>query len=176
MLRLALYLDTLASWSERVNLTGARTAEERVEVLVRPVLAALPRLPAGTLVDIGSGNGSPGLVLALVRDDLQATLLEPRARRWAFLREAARAAGARTVDVLRARHDEYQGPSARTVTMRGLRLPLAALAALVEPGGRLIVFGPPSHRDGGETFLLEPPGPAGGFQSFLRRPDVSRET
>ena len=51
-------------------------------------------LPApGALVDVGSGNGSPGLVLALLRDDLSVTLLEPRQKRWAFLREASRRAG-----------------------------------------------------------------------------------
>jgi 16S rRNA (guanine527-N7)-methyltransferase len=89
---------------------------------------------------VGSGNGSPGLVLALLRDDLDVTLLEPRSRRWAFLREAARAAG-RPVRVLRVRLDGYDGPPARTVTLRALALPTAALAPLVEPGGRLVVLG-----------------------------------
>lgn len=99
-----------------------------------------PRLAAGTLLDIGTGNGSPGLVLAALRPDLRVTLLEPRMRRWAFLREAARAMGL-TVDVRRQRHDAYDGPPAATVTVRALRLPAAALAALVAPGGRLLVFG-----------------------------------
>ena len=61
-----------------------------------PTSSPAAHLPEpGSLIDVGSGNGSPGLVLALVRDDLEVTLLEPRARRWAFLREAARASGAR---------------------------------------------------------------------------------
>ena len=138
--RLAAYLDTLAAWSRRVNLTGARTPADRVRLLVGDVLPAA-RLPiAGRLIDVGSGNGSPGLVLALLRDDLDVTLLEPRARRWAFLREAARAAG-RVVRVLRLRHDAYAGPLARTVTLRGVALPVAELAGLVEPGGRLVVLG-----------------------------------
>jgi hypothetical protein len=76
---------------------------------VIPVLA-LP--DPGRLIDVGSGNGSPGLVLALLRDDLEAILLEPRARRWAFLREATRAAGRGDVEVLRRRHDQYEGPPA----------------------------------------------------------------
>jgi 16S rRNA (guanine527-N7)-methyltransferase len=139
--RLAAYLDTLAGWNARVNLTGAASAEERVRVLVADVVAAAGLPAPGRLIDIGSGNGSPGLVLALVRDDLEVTLLEPRARRWAFLREAARAAGRAGVRVERRRHDGYAGPPAATVTLRALALPLAELVPLVEPGGRLMVFG-----------------------------------
>ena len=139
--RLASYLDLLAAWGSHVNLTGARTPGERVRVLVEPVLPAAALL-AGRLLDIGSGNGSPGLVLALLRPELPATLLEPRTRRWAFLREAARAGGRPDVEVLRARHDTYTGPAAATVTLRALALPLGELVALVAPGGRLLVFGP----------------------------------
>ena len=88
----------------RINLTGARTAEERVAILVAPS-AGVGRPGPGLLLDLGSGNGSPGLVLAALRPDLPVTLLEPRQRRWAFLREAARATGRADVDVRRCRHD-----------------------------------------------------------------------
>jgi 16S rRNA (guanine527-N7)-methyltransferase len=91
-------------------------------------------------LDVGSGNGSPGLVLALLRPEWPVTLLEPRQKRWAFLREAARAAE-RPVEVLRMRHDAYPGPPATTVTLRALALPLEALAPLAGPGGRLVLFG-----------------------------------
>ena len=138
--RLACYLDTLAAWSTRVNLTGARTPGERVRLLVAAVAKAAALPGPGSLLDVGSGNGSPGLVLGLLRDDLDVTLLEPRARRWAFLREAARAAG-RPVRVLRVRHDSYPGSPARTVTLRALAVPLVELAPLVEAGGRLLVVG-----------------------------------
>jgi len=111
-----------------------------VRLLVGDVLPAVPLAEPGSLIDVGSGNGSPGLVYALVRDDLEVTLLEPRARRWAFLREAVRAAG-RGVRVLRLRHDGYSGPPARTLTLRAVALPLAELAGLVEPGGRVLVLG-----------------------------------
>jgi 16S rRNA (guanine527-N7)-methyltransferase len=108
---------------------------------VGDVLAAVPLPAPGRLIDIGSGNGSPGLVLALLRDDLEVTLLEPRARRWAFLREAARAAGRSGVRVLRLRHDACPGPPAATLTLRALWLPLEELVPLVEPAGRIVVFG-----------------------------------
>jgi 16S rRNA (guanine527-N7)-methyltransferase len=138
-----------------------------VRILVADVLPALPLTEPGRLIDVGSGNGSPGLVLALVRGDLEAILLEPRAHRWAFLREAARAAGA-AVRVVRQRHDAYQGPPARTVTLRGLSLPLAGLAHLVEPGGRLLVFG--ARPDAGGPFEPEGRGTEGAVTAFRRRP------
>jgi 16S rRNA (guanine527-N7)-methyltransferase len=139
--RLIAYLDAVAAWGRRVNLTGAQTPEERAGRLVGDVLPVVALPAAGTLLDVGSGNGSPGLVLALLRDDLTVTLLEPRARRWAFLREAVRVSGRPRVDVLRERHDTYSGAPARTVTVRALTLPLRELAPLVEPGGRLVVLG-----------------------------------
>jgi len=132
--------------------------------------AVLPAagLPAsGSLIDVGSGNGSPGLVLALVRDDLEVTLLEPRARRWAFLREAARAAG-RPLRVLRLRHDSYPGPPARTVTLRALAVPLAELAPLVEPGGRVLAFGGRPLVGGPFEPSGEADGLPGGLSAFRR--------
>jgi 16S rRNA (guanine527-N7)-methyltransferase len=149
-----------------VNLTGARTPAARVRLLVADVLPLVPLPEPGLLVDVGSGNGSPGLVIALLRDDLDVALLEPRARRWAFLREAARAAG-RRVRVLRVRHDAYPGPPARTVTMRALALPLAALAPLAAPGGRVLVLG--GRPQPGGPFVEED-SPAAGVAAFRRRP------
>ena len=130
-------------------------------MLVAPVLPAVPVPAAGRLIDVGSGNGSPGLVLALLRPDLDVTLLEPRQKRWAFLREAARAAGRPDVAVRRERHDTYTGPPAATVTLRALSLPLGQLSGLVVPGGRVLVFGvAPSPAPG---WRAEPAGdPAGG--------------
>jgi 16S rRNA (guanine527-N7)-methyltransferase len=150
-------LDAVAEWSPRVNLTGARTPSARVDLLVARVLPARGLAVPGRLLDVGSGNGSPGLVLALLRDDLQVTLLEPRQRRWAFLREAARRAG-REVEVLRERHDQYQGPPAATVALRALALPLRELRPLVARGGRVLVFGTPPAE---ETGFAREDGPAG---------------
>jgi 16S rRNA G527 N7-methylase RsmG len=167
------YLDLLAVWSARVNLTGARTPAGRVALLVAPVLPGAPLPAPGTLLDVGSGNGSPGLVLALLRPDLEVTLLEPRQRRWAFLREAARAAGRPDVVVRRERHDAYAGPPAATVTLRALALSLPALAPLVAAGGLVLAFG---GRLGPAAGWREG-APAPGIQAFRRDPaagDVSR--
>jgi 16S rRNA (guanine527-N7)-methyltransferase len=140
---LAAYLDRLDAWAERVNLTGARTPADRVDLLVRDVAPLAGELLPGGLLDVGSGNGSPGLVLAALRPELSATLLEPRQRRWAFLREATRAMGRPDITVHRLRHDQYAGRPETNVVVRALALPLVELAALVAPQGQLLILGRP---------------------------------
>ncbi len=173
--RLERYLDTLAAWSARVNLTAARGPQERVRVLVGEVLPALALPAPGPLLDVGSGNGSPGLVFALLREDLEVTLLEPRVRRWAFLREAVRAAG-RPVVVVQGRHDRYPGPPVLTLTLRALRLPLRELDRLLAPGGRIVVLGAPPALE--PPFVVVPaPGQGGKDLHVLARSgDVPRGT
>ena len=148
-----------------MNLTAARTPQERVERLVKPVLPAVPLVQPGPLLDVGSGNGSPGLVLAILRPEVPATLLEPRLKRWAFLREAARDSGRPRLEVQRQRHDEYRAPAAATVTVRGLALTPADLGPLTRPGGLLLVFGPAPSSAPGWT---AEPSPAPGLH-VLRR-------
>ena len=173
--RLCLYLDILSAWSRRVNLTGVRSPAERVQRLVADVLAGVPLPAPGRLIDVGSGNGSPGLVFALLRDDLEVTLLEPRTRRWAFLREAARVCGAGCVRVERARHDQYTGPPAATVTLRALALPLVELLPLLAAGGRILVLG--GRRLVASPFVLEREQAGDpGVRLFAWPPGVPRET
>lgn len=158
------YLDLLARWDARVNLTGLRGPGARVARLVGDVVPLGSRLEAGLLLDVGSGNGSPGLVLALLRPEIPVTLLEPRTRRWAFLREAARAVGRPDIQVLRVRHDAYAGPPARSLTLRALALPLPELLPLLEEGGRVYVLGRPPKC--APPFVAE--GRAGGAHVFRR--------
>lgn len=154
--RLAAYLDLVAAWSPRVNLTGARTPGARLAVLVLPALPLAPLVQPGRLLDIGSGNGSPGLVLAALRPDLGVILLEPRQKRWAFLREAARAIGRPDVDVRRERLEDYAGPPAETVTVRALALPARAVGRVLARGGVAWAFGAAVAGDG---TLRGAPGP-----------------
>ncbi len=140
--RLDKYLVCLNRWAARINLTGAAGGDARFHTLVAPVLGA-ESLLRGRVVDVGSGNGSPGLVLAALRSDLSFLLLEPRAKRWAFLREAAREMGATNVRVARKRSEELRGVHADTVTMRAVGMDPTNLQVLLSPGGCVLVFGGP---------------------------------
>ena len=150
--RLGRYLACLRHWSPKVNLTGAQSEEEAFHTLIRPILGA-EGLLSNPVVDVGSGNGSPGLILAALRPDLEFTLLEPRAKRWAFLRDAVREMNIQNVTVRRERSDAYRGPKAATVTMRAVGLDPGALRPLLAPGGSVLVFGGP-ELPGAETLRL----------------------
>lgn len=164
--QLAAYLRCLDAWSARMNLTGARTVAARTRLLVASIVPLAPHLLAGSVIDIGSGNGSPGLVLAALRPELPMVLLEPRQRRWAFLREAARVMGRGDIEILRQRHDEYQGRAAANVVVRAVALPLRELAPLTGSGGQVLLIGRRADASGSS---FAPPEDLGGAAYRYRR-------
>jgi 16S rRNA (guanine527-N7)-methyltransferase len=100
--RLSRLLDLVVTWNARVDLTAARDERELVDLYLADALVLAARHPPRlepsepeTWTDVGSGAGAPGLVLALLRPDLQLTLVEPRAKRIAFLRTAVGSLGLR---------------------------------------------------------------------------------
>jgi 16S rRNA (guanine527-N7)-methyltransferase len=83
------YVELVATWNRKLDLTAAKQTTALVEVLLADafILAAEDLVPARSrCVDVGSGAGSPAIPLALLRGDLQLTLVEPLRKRVAFLR------------------------------------------------------------------------------------------
>jgi 16S rRNA (guanine527-N7)-methyltransferase len=86
---LGVWLEAIVAWNARIDLTAARTDDELVDLMVADALVLARRVPEGArFVDVGSGAGAPGLALAIVRPDLEATLVEPLDKRVAFLRHS----------------------------------------------------------------------------------------
>jgi 16S rRNA (guanine527-N7)-methyltransferase len=96
------------------------------------------------VVDLGSGAGLPGLVLALARPDLEVTLVEPMARRVAFLTEACARLDLGGVMVVRGRAEELVGGERYDVVTSRALAPLPRLLAwsmpLVAPGGVMLAM------------------------------------
>jgi 16S rRNA (guanine527-N7)-methyltransferase len=93
-----------------------------------------PLVPVGASVaDIGSGAGLPGLVLAIARPDLRVTLVEPMARRVAFLDETGRRLSLANVDVVRARAEEWLDPPTFDVVTARAVAPLVKLLPWAMP-------------------------------------------
>ena len=106
---LSRYVDILASTGVTWGLLGPREAERLWD---RHVLnsAALSGLiaPGSAVADVGSGAGLPGIPLALLRPDLQMTLIEPLLRRSTFLTEAVGTLGVvDRVEVVRSRAEDH---------------------------------------------------------------------
>ncbi len=101
-------LDLVLAWNARTDLTAARDDAELVDLYLADalVIAASRDVAKGRRwIDVGSGAGAPGLVLALLAPDLELTLVEPKARRVAFLRSAVGALSLANVRVERSRSD-----------------------------------------------------------------------
>lgn len=130
------YLE-LARWNPRFSLIGPGTAAELVERHYGESLAGLPMLPQGPgcLLDLGSGAGFPGWVLAAARPDWRVTLVEANARKATFLRTVARRAGV-SVDVVDGRvervlPDGFPRELDR-ITVRALKLEPGVLSSVAE--------------------------------------------
>lgn len=127
------------------GLIGPREAGRLWERHLLNCAAVAPALPtACTVADIGSGAGLPGLVLAIVRPELEVTLVEPLLRRATFLEEAVAALELPRVEVVRARAEELHGSwTVDVVTARAVA-PLDRLGRwclpLVRPGGVLLAL------------------------------------
>ncbi|MGB3374973.1 MAG: 16S rRNA (guanine(527)-N(7))-methyltransferase RsmG [Microbacterium sp.] len=143
-------------FGERIPLarqfTSALAAEGELRGLIGPL--ELPRLWTrhilnsaiaaplfhGSVADVGSGAGLPGLVLAIARPDVQWTLIEPMERRVTWLSEQIEALGLENARVMRARAEdvglEFDVVTARAVS--ALRTLVPITAPLVKDGGELI--------------------------------------
>src|SRR5271165_2692622 len=128
--RLDSYVAMLLRWNATVNLIAAHDVDAVRGRHVNDCLQLIPLLPpdCDRGIDIGSGAGLPGLVLAIATG-IAFDLIEADRRRAAFLREAARVTKA-PVTVHAARIEALELPPARLITARALaRLPrLLALA------------------------------------------------
>lgn len=130
--RLEQFSSLVLAWNRRINLVGTHDVEEfRWRHLADCLqLADLIDRQGVTLVDLGSGAGLPGLVIAICRPDLRITCVESDARKSAFLWQAIRALGL-NAEVRNARIEAVPPLDAPVVTARGLA-PLPRLLEYVE--------------------------------------------
>ncbi len=125
----AAYAEMLADQGVLRGLIGPREVERLWERHLLNSAAVAQFLPDGTVADVGSGAGLPGLVIAAMQPQREVVLIEPMERRTTWLAEAARALELSNVRVLRGRAEEVGGDvSAQAVTARAV----AAVAKLAK--------------------------------------------
>ncbi|KAL8091621.1 uncharacterized protein LOC141689361 [Apium graveolens] len=112
------YVDALLFWNQKMNLTAVREKSEVMERHVEDSLAIIPPIRSSylsicggscediSLVDVGSGAGLPGLVLAIACPDWKVKLLESMNKRCIFLEHAIQLTGLSNVQVVRGRAED----------------------------------------------------------------------
>jgi 16S rRNA (guanine527-N7)-methyltransferase len=152
--KLEIYYQLLAKWNAKINLTAFKLTPEGDEaaidrLLIEPVVAArYVAENARTLLDAGSGGGSPAIPLKLASENLHLRMVEVKTRKAVFLREAVRALGLRDAEVETSRFEELL-PRAELhetldlVSIRAVRIEtrtLLTLQAFLRTGGKLLLF------------------------------------
>jgi 16S rRNA (guanine527-N7)-methyltransferase len=151
--QLEIYYRLLATWNKKINLTGLNLSEYGPEaldrLLIEPLLAASHVRPGTrSLLDIGSGGGSPAIPLALALPDVSILMVEAKTRKSVFLREALRALEFSRGEVVTSRFEELLTKprlheAHDLLTIRAVRIEarvLMGLQAFVRPTGELFLF------------------------------------
>ena len=151
--KLEAYFKLLTAWNTKMNLTGLDLAEQSPaaidRLLVEPLVASKHvTSPVTRMIDIGSGGGSPAIPLALALSSPHLMLVEAKARKSVFLREALRALEMSEAEVVTSRFEELLArpplhEAHELLTLRAVRLEgaiLMNLQAFVRPGGELFLF------------------------------------
>jgi 16S rRNA (guanine527-N7)-methyltransferase len=167
------FADRLLVWNRKVNLTAITDAAEVAEKHLVDSLALLPELDgAGTLLDIGSGAGIPGVPVACVERGMEVTCCDGVGKKMAFVKAVSAELDlrVRALPVRAEGNPEADGlPRADAVVSRALADPdrwLPLGAAYLAPGGRLLAM---LGREADEAALQRLAGPLGLRLVRLRR-------
>lgn len=105
------YLGLLRHWNRAFNLVSSASAEDALSRHVLDSLTVLPHVLGGRLLDVGTGAGLPGLVLAIARPALSCTLLDSSLKRIRFCRQAAAELGLTNVEPVRSQIEHFAPPA-----------------------------------------------------------------
>ena len=140
--QLAELILLLGKWNGAYNLTAVRDPAQMVSRHLLDSLAVLPWLRTGSLLDVGTGAGLPGLPLAIARPGQAFTLLDSNAKKIRFVRQAVAELGLQNVTAVHSRMQEYQPGHAFDMVISRAVASLDQLyrqsAQLLAPGGRML--------------------------------------
>jgi len=138
------YLALLAQWNRAYNLTAVRDPMEMVPRHLLDSLSVGPYLFGGSILDLGTGAGLPGIPLALLNPERRFWLLDGNGKKARFVRHAVMQLGLTNCEVVQARMESYRpGRKFATIVARAVAT-LSELKTLAEPllerPGRLLLM------------------------------------
>ena len=142
--KLLTYVALLYKWNRTYSLTALREQDKAVSHHLLDSLVVLPYVPAGRLLDVGSGGGMPGIPLAIARPDLCVTLLDSNSKKAAFLQQATIELALPNISVHCGRVEQYHPSFGFSVIASRAFSDLADFVGLsrhlLEPGGRWLAM------------------------------------
>ncbi len=112
------YHAGLVKWNRAFNLTAVRDPMAMVYRHLLDSLAIVPFLPAGRLLDVGTGAGLPGVVVSIVRPDIDVTCLDSNGKKIRFIRQMAMELGLKQVATTQARVESFSAEPYTAITSR----------------------------------------------------------
>ncbi|NOX09337.1 MAG: 16S rRNA (guanine(527)-N(7))-methyltransferase RsmG [Gammaproteobacteria bacterium] len=106
--KLLAYVDMLVKWNRIYNLTAVRKPYDMVIRHILDSLAVVPYLDSGRVLDVGTGAGLPGIVLALACPDNHLILLDSSDKKLRFVKQVVAELELDNVTVVSARDEEYK--------------------------------------------------------------------
>ena len=101
------YLAMLEKWNKAYNLTAIRDVEQMITLHLLDSLATLPYITGEKIIDVGTGPGLPGMVLAICYPDKQFTLLDSNGKKTRFLTQVKMELGINNVTVANERVEKH---------------------------------------------------------------------
>jgi 16S rRNA (guanine527-N7)-methyltransferase len=106
--RLLSYLGLLAKWNKVYNLTAIKKPLEMVTLHLLDSLSVLPFIKGKRLLDVGSGGGLPGVVLAICLPELQVTTIDTVQKKAIFMRQVKGELALDNLQVVHARVEDFE--------------------------------------------------------------------
>ena len=111
------YVELLAKWNKAYNLTAVRGINEMVSRHILDSLSIAPYMTGDYLMDVGSGPGLPGMIMAIVYPEKQFTLLDSNGKKTRFMTQAKMELGLNNVRVENTRCESFQAEQPFDVIM-----------------------------------------------------------
>lgn len=105
------YMALMQKWNKVYNLTAVRDPEEMLVLHLLDSLSVLPYVQSGNVLDVGSGGGLPGLVIAITRPEVEVTTIDTVQKKAIFMRQVKAELGLLNAQVVHGRVEAYVPPA-----------------------------------------------------------------
>lgn len=138
------YLELLQKWNKAFNLTAIRDVKEMVNLHILDSLSVLPYLYGTRMLDVGTGAGLPGLILAIVLPEKFFVLLDSNSKKTHFLTQVQCSLKLKNIEIVHARSEDFHPSECFDTILSRALASLAKMMAITQhlicPHGRFVAM------------------------------------